>query len=241
MIRVSEEAKYKYFFMSLAQFIDHTILKPTTGLGDIEKTCNEAIAYGFAAVCIPPYYVRDAKQVLGAASVNLATVIGFPFGYSHYRAKSAEAVQALEDGANELDVVMNLAAFKSNDMAYLESEIGALTEIAAGKNAAIKLIIESGILAEDEIIRCCHLYRHYPIRYLKTSTGYAEKGASVEAVQLMRKNLPETIGIKASGGIRTLAFAQQLIDAGATRLGCSASVAINREESGNPNTTTSTY
>jgi len=92
--------------MSLAQFIDHTILKPTTGLGDIEKTCNEAIAYGFAAVCIPPYYVRDAKQVLGAASVNLATVIGFPFGYSHYRAKSAEAEQALEDGANELDVVM---------------------------------------------------------------------------------------------------------------------------------------
>src|SRR5215207_943688 len=120
--------------MSLAQFIDHTILKPTTGLGDIEKTCNEAMEHGFAAVCIPPYYVRDAQQILAGSPVRLATVIGFPFGYSHYRAKAVEAEQALVEGAQELDMVMNLAAFKSNDLAYLESEIGVLSSLTRDKN-----------------------------------------------------------------------------------------------------------
>lgn len=215
--------------MSLAHFIDHTILKPTTGLGDIETICSEAMTQGFAAVCIPPYYVRDARQILEASGVKLATVIGFPFGYSHYRAKSAEAAQAVEDGAQELDMVMNLAAFKSNDMAYLESEIDEILKVA-GEKAGLKVIIESGVLSEEEILRCCALYRHYPIRFLKTSTGYAEKGASVDAVRLMRNHLPPSIGVKASGGIRSYDVARQLVNAGATRLGCSASVQIIREE-----------
>ena len=215
--------------MSIARFIDHTILRSTTGLADIEKLCEEAMEHAFAAVCIPPYFVKDAAQILENASTKLATVIGFPFGYSHYSAKLEEVRMALEEGAQELDVVMNIAAFKSNDLAYLESEILAITSLPENQ-ATIKLIIESGVLSEEEIVRCCELYQHYPIHFLKTSTGYAEKGASIDAVRTMRKHLPPHIQIKASGGIRDYSFARQLLDAGATRLGCSASVAIVKEE-----------
>jgi deoxyribose-phosphate aldolase len=216
--------------MSIAQFIDHTVLKPSATLGDIEKACDEAKAFGFAAVCIPPYYVRDAAQILAGAAPRLATVIGFPFGYSHYEAKAEEASKAMDEGAQELDMVMNIAAFKSNDVAYLESEIGLISSLVKEKGVLIKIIIESGLLNREEIIKCCELYQHFPVNFLKTSTGYAESGASVEAVSIMRKHLPSNIQVKASGGIRTFAFARQLIDAGATRLGCSASVAIVKGE-----------
>jgi deoxyribose-phosphate aldolase len=212
--------------MSIAQYIDHTILKPTTTLADIEKVCDEAMQFQFAAVCVPPYFVRDAKQIVEQSTVKVATVIGFPFGYSHYKAKVAEIKMAIDDGADELDVVMNIAAFKSNDMAYLESEIKKISKLVSDNIRVLKLIIESGILTEEEIIKCCELYKHYPIDYLKTSTGYAEKGATVEAVKTIRKHLPLYFGIKASGGIKSFEFARQLLDAGATRLGCSASVAI---------------
>jgi deoxyribose-phosphate aldolase len=212
--------------MNIAQFIDHTILKPTTTLAEIEKVCEEALQYGFAAVCVPPYYVRDARQVLEKRKIKLATVIGFPFGYSHYKAKRKEIKEALKDGADELDMVMNIAAFKSNDMAYLEKEIEEITKVIKENGSVLKVIIESGVLTNDEIIKCCELYKHFPIDYMKTSTGYADKGVSVEAIEIMRKHLPSTIQIKASGGIRTYEFAKQLVDAGATRLGCSAGVAI---------------
>ena len=220
--------------MSIAQLIDHTILKPTTTLAEIEKVCEEAVEYGFAAVCVPPYYVRDAKQIIGNA-VKTATVVGFPFGYSHYKAKLAETEQALQDGADEIDMVMNLAAFKSNDLAYVETEAEQVSRLTSEGEKTLKVIIESGVLSEEEIIKCCELYKHYPVQFLKTSTGYADKGASVEAVRLMRQHLPEGIQIKASGGIKTAEFAQQLVEAGATRLGCSASVAIVKGETGNGN------
>lgn len=216
--------------MSLAQYIDHTILKPTTTLADIEKVCAEAIEYGFAAVCVPPYYVSDAAARLHGAAPKVATVIGFPFGYSHYNAKIAETEQAIADGADEIDLVMHLAAFKNNDMAYLETEISAI--LVARKHAKLKVIVESGILSEEELLRVIDLYRHYPIDFMKTSTGYAEKGATLEAVRTMREKLPAKIQIKASGGIRDHVFARQLVDAGATRLGCSASVAIVKGEDG---------
>jgi deoxyribose-phosphate aldolase len=212
--------------MNIAQFIDHTILKPTTTLAEIEKVCEEALEYGFAAVCVPPYYVRDASQVLEKRKVKLATVIGFPFGYSHYKAKRKEIKEAIKDGAEELDMVMNIAAFKSNDMAYLEKEIEEITNVIKENGCVLKVIIESGVLTNDEIIKCCELDKHFPVDYMKTSTGYADKGASVEAIEIMRKHLPSSIQIKASGGIRTYEFARQLVDAGATRLGCSAGVAI---------------
>jgi len=212
--------------MNIAQYIDHTLLKPATTSDEIKKLCEEAASYGFAAVCVPPPFVRLAKKYLGGSNVRVATVIGFPFGYSVAAAKQAEAEQAIVDGADELDVVINLVALKAGNTGYLESEIQPIIDAAHQAQRLVKGIIESGILLAEEIIQCCTLYADAGVDFVKTSTGYAEKGASVEAVQLMRKHLPSSVQIKASGGIRTYAFAKELIDAGATRLGCSASVAI---------------
>jgi deoxyribose-phosphate aldolase len=207
---------------SLASYIDHTILKPTTSHIEINRICKEALEYGFAAVCVPPPFVVLARST----GVRVATVIGFPFGYSVSAAKLAEVEQALADGADELDVVINLLALKAGDWAALEAEMRALTRPIHEAGRVVKVIIESGVLTDEEIIRCCELYADLGVDFLKTSTGYAEKGATVEAVRLMRAHLPSNVWIKASGGIRTYALARQLIDAGADRLGCSASVEI---------------
>jgi deoxyribose-phosphate aldolase len=212
--------------MRLNSYIDHTLLKPTALVSDIEKLCSEASQYGFAAVCVPPNFVRKAKEYLQGTAVKTATVIGFPFGYSAVEAKIAEIVLAMVDGADELDVVINISAVKNNDWRYLANEIGNIMPVVKSKDKVIKVIIESGVLTDEEIIKCCELYGVAGIDYLKTSTGYAEKGATVEAVRLFRKHLPAGVQIKASGGIRDYAFARQLVDAGATRLGCSASIAI---------------
>jgi deoxyribose-phosphate aldolase len=212
--------------MKLNHYIDHTILKPTTLISDIEKLCAEAKQYHFAAVCVPPNFVKKAKAFLEGSDVKVATVIGFPFGYSAVESKIAEILLAMVDGADELDVVINISAIKNNDWLYLANEINHIMPIIRSKNKVIKIIIESGILTDEEIIKCCEIYGLAGIDYLKTSTGYAEKGATVEAVKLFRLHLPANIQIKASGGIRDYAFAKQLIDAGATRLGCSAGVAI---------------
>lgn len=212
--------------MQLNRYIDHTILKPTTLLSDIENVCKEAVGYRFAAVCIPPPFVKKAKGLLQGTDVKTATVVGFPFGYSAVEAKVAEVLLAIVDGVEELDVVINLIALKNNDWEYLANEINHLIPIIKENKKVVKVIIESGILTDEEIVRCCHLYGAAGIDYLKTSTGYAETGASVHAVNLFKKNLPHGVQIKASGGIRTYDFAKELIEAGATRLGCSASVAI---------------
>ena len=212
--------------MQLNKYIDHTILKPTTLISDIEKLCSEAIDYQFAAVCVPPNFIKKAKELTKDSTVKVATVIGFPFGYSAVEAKLAETLLAIVDGADELDIVINISAIKNNDWQYLANEINHLMPIIKQNKRVVKIIIESGILTDEEIIKCCTLYGAAGIDYLKTSTGYAEKGASVHAVALFEKHLPAHVQIKASGGIRDYAFAKELIDAGATRLGCSASVAI---------------
>lgn len=212
--------------MNIAQYIDHTLLKPTSTSNEIKKLCDEAMQYGFAAVCVPPPFVKLAKKYLAGSNVKVATVIGFPFGYSTGAAKQAETVQAIADGADELDVVINLIALRAGEMSYLESEIQPIIAAAHQQQRLVKVIIESGILSAEEIIQCCTLYATAGVDFVKTSTGYAEKGASVEAVQLMRQHLPSSIQIKASGGIRNYPFAKELIGAGATRLGASASVAI---------------
>jgi deoxyribose-phosphate aldolase len=212
--------------MQLNKYIDHTILKPTTLLSDVEKLCDEAKQYHFAAVCVPPPFIKIAKKLLENSSVKTATVIGFPFGYNAVESKIAEILLAIIDGADELDIVINLIALKNNDWAYLANEINHILPIIKQKNKVVKIIIESGILSDDEIIKCCQLYGAAEIDFLKTSTGYAEKGATVEAVKLMRAHLPAHVQIKASGGIKNYEFAKALVDAGATRLGCSASIAI---------------
>ncbi len=212
--------------MKLNTYIDHTLLKPTTLISDIEKLCEEAKKYEFAAVCVPPNFVKKAKEYLVNTTVKVATVIGFPFGYSAIEAKLAEVLLAIVDGADELDVVANISAIKNSDWVYLANEINHLMPIIKNNNKVIKVIIESGLLTIDEIIKCCELYGVAGIDYLKTSTGYAEKGATVEVVKLLRLHLPAHVQIKASGGIRDYFFAQELINAGATRLGCSAGIAI---------------
>ena len=212
--------------LAVHQYIDHTILKPTCLVADIQKLCDEAKQYQFAAVCVPPNFVKLAKELVNGTNVQVATVIGFPFGYSATEAKIAEIILAMVDGADELDVVANISAIKNGDWMAIADEINHIMPIVRSKGKKIKVIIESGVLTDEEIIKCCDIYGVAGIDYLKTSTGYAEKGASVEAVQLFRKHLPDAVQIKASGGIRDYATAKQMIDAGATRIGCSAGVAI---------------
>jgi deoxyribose-phosphate aldolase len=212
--------------MPINKYIDHTILKPTCLVSDIEKLCAEAKQYDFAAVCVPPNFVQLAKEQVAGSEVKVATVIGFPFGYSATEAKIAEVILAMVDGADELDVVANISAIKNGDWSAIADEINHILPIIRSKGKAVKIIIESGVLTNEEIIKCCDIYGIAGIDFLKTSTGYAEKGASVEAVELFRKHLPEAVKIKASGGIRDYATAKQMIDAGATRIGCSAGVSI---------------
>jgi deoxyribose-phosphate aldolase len=212
--------------MNIAKYIDHTILKNTTVVTEIEQLCTEAIQHQFAAVCVPPNFVKLAKNLTNGSAVKTATVIGFPFGYSAIEAKVAEIVLAILDGVDELDVVINITALKNNDWQYLAHELNAIMQVIKAKNKVVKIIIESGILTDDEIIKCCDLYGVAGVDFLKTSTGFAATGATVDAVMLMRKHLANNVQIKASGGIKSYTFANQLLAAGASRLGCSASVQI---------------
>jgi deoxyribose-phosphate aldolase len=214
----------------IASYIDHTLLKPTSTEADIDKLCREAAEFRFAAVCVPPFVVKHTADALQGTQVKTATVIGFPMGYSSLAAKLSETSKAITDGADELDVVINLMALKNGDWSYLEKEILQIVAIIHEKARIIKVIVESGVLSRDELIRCCELYGKAGIDFMKTSTGYAEKGASVSDVKLMRNHLPDQIRIKASGGIRHYTFAKDLIEAGADRLGCSASLQILDEE-----------
>ena len=215
--------------MSIAGYIDHTNLKQDATRADIVKLCGEARGAGFAAVCVPPVFVREAREQLAESGVKIATVIGFPFGYHLASIKSAEAELAIMSGADELDMVINIAALKSGEWNILETEIRDMLEVVKLHGKALKVIVESGILSMDELLRCCEFYSRFGIDFMKTSTGYASAGASVEAVKTMRAHLPERIAIKASGGIRSYAFAQELIAAGATRIGASASMQILAE------------
>ena len=215
--------------MNIHSYIDHTILKPTTTMAEVERLCSEAVQYRFAAVCVPPLFVIKAKELVKDSELNVATVIGFPFGYNAIEAKVAEIVLAMVDGADELDMVVNISAIKNNDWNFIANEINTIMPIIKSKGKIIKVIIESGILTDDEIIKCCDIYGLAGVDYVKTSTGYAEKGASVHAVKLIRAHLADSVKIKASGGIKTYAFAKELIDAGADRLGCSSSVQIVKE------------
>lgn len=214
----------------VASYIDHTLLKPVSTSADIFKLCHEAADNGFAAVCVPPFVVKQSVKALKGSLVKTATVIGFPMGYSSIDAKIAESQNAITDEADELDVVINLMALKNGDWPYLEKEMQVLVSLIHDKGKIIKVIVESGVLTQSELILCCDLYGKMNIDFMKTSTGYAEKGASVSDVKLMRSKLPPGIKIKASGGIRHYDFAIELIEAGAERLGCSASLQIVKEE-----------
>lgn len=213
----------------LASYIDHTLLKQTTTVSEVDRLCVEASMSGFAAVCIPPKYVSGARKLLDGSKIKVATVIAFPLGYNATEVKVAEIIEAIEMGADELDMVIDLCALKSGDWKQLEREIDECIAPIARSGKTLKLIVESGMLTDTELIACCQLYGKYDIDFMKTSTGFSGTGATVHAVKLMREFLPKRIGIKASGGISTYEHAIELIDAGATRLGCSQSMKIMKE------------
>lgn len=215
---------------TIASYIDHTILKPTTLPEDVIKLCAEAVQYKFAAVCVPPQYIKLAKSSLKDSDVKVATVIGFPFGYNSTASKVEEIKQAIADGADELDMVHNIAAVKQADYDFLSQEVALCLQPIRLHDKCLKVIIESGILTDEEIEKSCEVYAKHKVDFVKTSTGYAEVGATLNAVNIMRKTLPSTIEIKASGGIRDYKFASELVAAGATRIGASAGIKIVEEE-----------
>jgi deoxyribose-phosphate aldolase len=211
---------------NLAARIDHTLLRPDATREQIEELCREAHDAGFASVCVPPHFVPVAAELLRDSAVRVCTVIGFPLGYSTSAVKLAEATEALAMGATELDMVMNIAAFKSGEDSTVQHDVRQLAELCHSHNALLKVIIETALLSPDEIRRACDLCADAGADFVKTSTGFASRGASVEDVRLMRDQLPSHIRIKAAGGIRTQAQALALVLAGADRLGASAGTAL---------------
>ncbi|WP_187264192.1 deoxyribose-phosphate aldolase [Pontibacter beigongshangensis] len=215
----------------LAPYIDHTLLRADATDVQVRQLCDEASQHGFAAVCVAPCYVQLAKEQLGTgSSVKIATVVGFPLGYQHHKVKFLETHQAIADGTNEIDVVMNVSAFKSGRYEEVESELGDLTRFCHLREGIVKVIIETALLSEEEIVKACQLCAAAGVDYVKTSTGFASGGATVADIELMRRSLPPHIKIKASGGIKTFTDAQALVKAGADRIGCSASIQIIENE-----------
>ncbi|MBX2845982.1 MAG: deoxyribose-phosphate aldolase [Saprospiraceae bacterium] len=214
--------------MNLAAYIDHTLLKPDCSEADIAQLCREAITHGFAAVCVPPNFVAQAAEQVKCSGVKVATVIGFPLGYNLSTAKMVEAFSAIEDGAHEMDMVMNISAFKSGAIDVVRNDIQAIFAICKAEDVVLKVIIETALLNQNEIKSICELCAEIEVDFVKTSTGFSHSGAVLEDVQLMRQVLPEHIQIKASGGIKTKAQAEAFIEAGASRLGCSSSLQLIR-------------
>lgn len=217
--------------MNLAPYLDHTLLKPDATPQQIAQLCADAAQYHFASVCVPPCYVRQAADALHGTGVPVCTVIGFPLGYALAKVKFFEAHQALSEGATELDMVINVGALKAGRTEEVEEEIGQLAELCHLRGALLKVIIETALLTETEIVTACQLCEEAGADFVKTSTGFASRGASVADIKLMRRSLPATIRIKASGGIRERAFALALVQAGADRLGSSNSLALLEEPS----------
>ncbi len=212
--------------MDLARFIDATILKPDTTLADVKTLCEEAKQYGFATVCVPPFFVKDAVKALEGTPVHTSTVVGFPMGYSATPAKVEEIKKAIDEGATELDCVINLCAVKSKQWNYVRNEMDSMAMACQMRGKTIKVILETGLLNETEVAKLCEMAAEVKVNFVKTSTGVNGKGATVPIVASLRKKLPAFIKIKASGGIRERKFAEELIAAGADRIGTSAGVAI---------------
>jgi deoxyribose-phosphate aldolase len=214
---------------AVASLVDHTLLKPDAARADVARLCDEAREFGFASVCVNPYWVRFAAEHLADSSVNVCTVIGFPLGANDARTKLAEAQLALSDGAEELDIVQNIGALRSQDLQVVRKEIVDLTALAHSHDAMLKVILETSLLTEQEKITACTLAVDAKADFVKTSTGFSTAGATLEDVKLMRKTVGLSTGVKASGGIRTLDALRLMVSAGANRIGTSSGVSILRE------------
>ena len=216
-----------YSRKELAKFMDHTLLKPEATEDQVKKLCREAAEYGFFSVCINPCYVELAKKELEGTDVKVCTVIGFPLGANTTETKSFEAAEAVVNGADEVDMVINIGKLKAKDYEYVKDEISAV--VGSAKGRLVKVIIETALLDQDEIVRASELTVAGGADFVKTSTGFSTSGAKKEDVRVMRETVGKDFGVKASGGIRTLKDALEMIENGATRLGVSASVSIVRE------------
>ena len=213
----------------IASFIDHTALKPDTTLEQIEKLCHEAIEYGFASVCVNPCYVAHCHRILKTSDVKVCTVIGFPLGANTIATKEAETVEAVKNGATEVDMVINVGAIKSGDYELVKNDIAAVVK-AAGDSAIVKVILETCLLTDEEKIAACKMCKEAGAHFVKTSTGFSTGGATIEDIRLMRQAVGPDLGVKASGGIRDYKTARAMVDAGASRIGASASIAIVKNE-----------
>jgi deoxyribose-phosphate aldolase len=212
--------------MDLSSYIDHTILKPDCNLEDIQRLCEEVEQHHFAAACVPPFFVNKAAQQLDGLPAKVATVVGFPFGYSSTPAKVEEVKKAIDEGADEIDAVINICALKSGNWNYLTNDIESVVTAARLKSKVVKIIIESSLLSEEEIRKLSSLCVEAGANYVKTSTGFNGQGATLEAVRLIREVVGDKAKIKASGGIKTGWEARQFIEAGADRIGTSSGPAL---------------
>ncbi|MBU5294220.1 deoxyribose-phosphate aldolase [Anaerosalibacter bizertensis] len=211
--------------LNITSIIDHTLLKPEATKEMIEKLCSEAKEYNFFSVCVNPYYVKTAKEELEGSNVKIATVIGFPLGSTPKEVKAFEASEAIKNGADELDMVINIGALKDGDYTTVEEDIKAVVNEATDK-ALVKVIIETCLLDDEEKKKACEIARAAGADFVKTSTGFSTGGATVEDVKLMREVVGEDLGVKASGGIRDYETAKKMVEAGASRIGASSSIEI---------------
>ncbi len=217
---------------ALAKFIDHTLLKPDASQDQIAQLCYEARTYHFASVCVNPAHVKLCAQLLKGSDVDVCTVVGFPLGATPAAVKAYETQQAIRDGATEIDMVINVGALKSQDYKALFEDIGSVVRTAHAGNALVKVIIEAALLNDEEKVIACQLSKAAGADFVKTSTGFGPGGATVADVALMRRVVGANIGVKAAGGVRSYSDAQEMIAAGATRIGASAGISIVSEANG---------
>ncbi len=215
-----------------ASLIDHTLLKPEASYSDIKKLCDEAAQYGFASVCVNPGWVKQAAEFLKGSGVPVCTVIGFPLGATLPDVKAYEARRSIFNGAQEVDMVINIGALKSGDDCAVEDDIKAVVEAAHENHILCKVIIETALLTDDEKVRACLAAKNAGADFVKTSTGFAKGGATANDVSLMRHTVGTALGVKASGGVKGIDDARAMFEAGATRIGASVGVKIAQEASG---------
>lgn len=208
----------------LAAAIDHTLLKPEADLALVERLCTEALEHGFRTVCVNRVWVEDASRLLAGSPVGVCSVVGFPLGATSPTVKALETAEAVAAGADEIDMVLAIGALKQGSHDRVREDIAAVVRAAEGR--IVKVILETCLLTRDEKVTACHLSAEAGARFVKTSTGFGPGGATIEDVQLMRRTVGESLGVKASGGIRTTADADAFIEAGASRLGTSSGIAI---------------
>jgi len=224
--RLSTTLGLRSIAQDVAQYIDHTLLKPDASQAQITQLCDEARQHKFATVCVNPTNVRLCSQLLHGSGVGVCTVVGFPLGATPVKVKSYEAQQAINDGATEVDMVINIGALKSKEYELVLQDIASVTRTSHNNGAICKVIIEAALLTDDEKIRACQLAKEAGADYVKTSTGFGPGGATLHDVALMRQTVGPEMGVKAAGGIRTYQETVAMLKAGATRIGASASVKI---------------